>query len=54
MPVKFHETKTLSNIQTVLLELKSVLKTQYRVTTLGIFGSYSRNKQHQDSSPLAK
>jgi uncharacterized protein len=40
---------TLPEIKAILLNLKSILREQYRVTTLGIFGSYARNEQHQES-----
>jgi uncharacterized protein len=41
--------KSLLEIQTVLLDLKSKIQDQYRVTRLGIFGSYARHEEHQDS-----
>ena len=43
------ESKSLVEIQTILLEVKSRLQDYYRVATLGIFGSYARNEQHQNS-----
>lgn len=43
------ESKSLVEIQTILLDLKSRLQDYYRVATLGIFGSYARNEQHQNS-----
>ena len=49
VPVGSQARKTLVEIQTVLLELKPLLQKQYRVTTLGIFGSYARHEQRWDS-----
>ena len=43
------ESKSLVEIQTILLEVKSRLQDYYRVATLGIFGSYARTEQHQNS-----
>ena len=45
----FRSPKTLPEIQAILLDLKSKIQDQYRVTRLGIFGSYARHEQHQDS-----
>ncbi len=49
LPVVPKVPKTLMEIQTILLELKSMLQEQYRVITLGIFGSYARNEQRPGS-----
>jgi uncharacterized protein len=42
-------TRHLMEIQTVLLKLQPILRDRYRVTSLGIFGSYARNEQRSDS-----
>jgi hypothetical protein len=49
IPSQSNPTRTLSEIRSILLNLKSALREQYRVTTLGIFGSYARNEQHGES-----
>jgi uncharacterized protein len=49
IPSPPHSAPTLPEIKAILLNLKSILREQYRVTTLGIFGSYARNEQHQES-----
>ena len=41
--------KKLSEIQAILFDLKSKIQDQYRVTRLGIFGSYARHEETQDS-----
>lgn len=41
--------KTLEEIKQTLRETKPLLQEQYRVTELGIFGSYARGEQTQTS-----
>jgi predicted nucleotidyltransferase len=41
--------KTLEEIKQTLREMKPLLQEQYRVTQLGIFGSYARGEQTQAS-----
>ena len=41
--------KTLSEIKSVLLAEKPLLKERYGVKELGIFGSYTRNENRTDS-----
>jgi uncharacterized protein len=41
--------KTLEEIKSKLEELKPVLKAQFEVETIGIFGSYSRAEQTKKS-----
>lgn len=41
--------KTLNEIRAILSEHKTELKREFRLKNLGIFGSYSREEQTQDS-----
>lgn len=41
--------KTLEEIQQLLKQSKSVLQENYKVTELGIFGSYVRGEQTEES-----
>jgi uncharacterized protein len=49
IPLVEQSPSTLADIRAAILPLKSVLQTRYRVTTLGIFGSYARHEQREDS-----
>ena len=44
-----NKTNNLSDLQASLQKLYPKLKQNYGVTKLGIFGSYARNEQHEDS-----
>lgn len=41
--------KTLEEVQTILSENKQGLKEKFKVERIGIFGSYVRNEQREDS-----
>ena len=41
--------KTLEEVQTILSEHKQGLKEKFKVERIGIFGSYVRNEQREDS-----
>ena len=41
--------KTLSEIQQILKSNMAVFQTEYRITKLGIFGSYARGEQTETS-----
>lgn len=41
--------KTLKELKSTLQELKPLLKDQFKVETIGIFGSYSRAEQSKKS-----
>jgi predicted nucleotidyltransferase len=41
--------KTLADFKQILSQNKSLLREQYRVTRLGIFGSYARGEQTPES-----
>ncbi|MEC4806408.1 MAG: nucleotidyltransferase family protein [Jaaginema sp. PMC 1079.18] len=41
--------KTLEEIKQILKATKPLLQQQYRVTELGVFGSYTQNQQTQTS-----
>lgn len=41
--------KTLEQIKDTLISEKSILESEYGVTSIGIFGSYVRNEQTPDS-----
>ena len=41
--------KTLSEIQRILKSNMAVFQTEYRITKLGIFGSYARGEQTETS-----
>lgn len=41
--------KNLEEIESILLKHKSGLRERFRVKEIGIFGSYARNKQTEDS-----
>jgi uncharacterized protein len=45
----FIDMKTLEEIKQTLRETKPLLQEQYRVTQLGVFGSYARGEQTQTS-----
>jgi predicted nucleotidyltransferase len=41
--------RSLASIKKILLEHKKELKEKYKVKTIGIFGSYARNEQTEQS-----
>ncbi len=41
--------KTLAEIQTILTQTKPELQEKYQIRQIGIFGSYVRGEQNQDS-----
>ncbi len=43
--------KTLDDFKQVLRQSKPLLREQYQVTKLGIFGSYARGEQTAESDP---
>lgn len=49
VPVAAQPAKAFADIQAILLALKSTLQEHYQATTLGIFGSYARQEQQENS-----
>ncbi|MGH8000847.1 MAG: nucleotidyltransferase family protein, partial [Brasilonema sp.] len=47
--VKLLKMKTLEEIKQILRQSKPLLQEQYQITQLGIFGSYARGEQTQES-----
>lgn len=41
--------KTLSEIQKALIQFKPLIQEQYHIKTLGVFGSYIRGEQREES-----
>jgi len=41
--------KTLEEIENILIQYKSLLKDSFNVSDIGVFGSYSRREESQES-----
>lgn len=41
--------KTLEEIKGILIQSKSIIQEKYKVKEMGLFGSYVRGEQHEDS-----
>ncbi|WP_238361119.1 nucleotidyltransferase family protein [Iningainema tapete] len=49
LEVKLFKMKTLEEIKQILRQSKPLLEEHYRITQLGIFGSYARGEQTEES-----
>jgi predicted nucleotidyltransferase len=44
--------RTLEEIQKILTHYKPIIQEKYKVSELGIFGSYVRGEQHEESADV--